>query len=80
MRNDFDWGVDFLITDGKEHGWEIAPKMKLKVLPNAPADQQAAFEALLARKRRGLWWAVVAFGLAVICLAALVVVALAIVA
>jgi len=50
------------------------------VLPNAPADQQAAFEALLARKRRGLWWAVVAFGLAMLCLAALIVVALAIVA
>jgi hypothetical protein len=79
VRNDFDWGVDFLITDGKERGWEIAPKMKLKVLPNAPADQQAAFEALLARKR-GLWWAVVAFGLAMLCLGALIVVALVIVA
>ncbi|MBE2199812.1 MAG: hypothetical protein IAE79_14450 [Anaerolinea sp.] len=44
---------------------------------NDPDDLERAFAALLARKNQGLWWAVLLFGTAMGCLAAVVVAALA---
>jgi hypothetical protein len=43
---------------------------------NDPDELQAAFASLLARKSRGVWWAALFFGVGMVCLTAVTIIAL----